>query len=361
MEIQSIEQASYTSPATILSQKHYPSIDGLRAVSIVIVIVCHIFGSSLTQYFDGRIGVEIFFVISGFLITMLLLKEKTKYGTIALKKFYIRRVLRIIPVAMLFVVTLLILNQIFDLNITKRSFIMASLFLKNFQLKGDVQDWYFGHYWSLSVEEQFYLLFPVCLLLSLRKTTIGTIVIVIIAPIITYLGFVDIPFFNGHTAHLVLFIIINIIGKGIASILTGCLFSILLFKGYFEKLPSGKFVSLILFIVGLIIRSGSPIYVPYLSNAIFDFIIAYILVLNLNPTNYFARFLNLPFMIKLGVLSYSIYIWQQIFTHDQPWGRLFKYADSPFINIPVLFLVSYLSYNFYEKKFLTFKDKFKRV
>src|SRR5271165_4954607 len=92
------------------------SLDGLRAISIFMVIVCHI--SIGTQYEKlflpiGSMGVEIFFVISGFLITTLLLRERERSGSINLKKFYIRRAYRILPLLFLFIVTLAILNFVF--------------------------------------------------------------------------------------------------------------------------------------------------------------------------------------------------------------------------------------------------------
>jgi peptidoglycan/LPS O-acetylase OafA/YrhL len=191
---------------------------------------------------------------------------------------------------------------------------------------------------------------------------IGTAVLIIAIPIITYLGFSDIQLFAHGWVHTATFIFINLLGKGTASILTGCLLSVILYRGYLKWLPTGKWTTLILFIVALLFRSGvSPLFVPYLSVTIFDFLIGFIIIINLNPDNYFANFLNLPFMIKLGVLSYSIYIWQEIFTHIQPWAHLFKYADSPFVNLPVLFIVSYMSYHFYEKKFLKLKQRFTNV
>lgn len=133
--------AKTNTPSALLQQSHYPSIDGLRAVSIIIVVLCHVlFDTPLRKYFDGGIGVEIFFVISGFLITTLLQKEQTKFGKISLKKFYIRRVLRIVPVAVLFVLVLMVLNVIFKLNITKTSFVLALLYLKNMPIPSGIQD-----------------------------------------------------------------------------------------------------------------------------------------------------------------------------------------------------------------------------
>ena len=355
-------QPQFSRPKDLIRQSHFPSIDGLRAISILMVLFRHItFDSGIDKYFNGGIGVEIFFVISGFLITTLLLKEKEKYGIISLRKFYIRRILRIVPVAFLFIMVLLVLNMIFTLGITRNSFIMSLLYIKNMPIRSGQMDWYSGHFWSLSVEEQFYIFFPACLMLSVNKTKIWIAILVVAIPLISYFAFLNLPFFAIHVVHVVTFIFINMLGQGTAAILTGCLLSILLFNGYFKKLPSGKWLTLILFIAALAIHSiPYSTFWSYVCIILFDFLIGFVIILNLNPDNYFARFLNTPFMIKLGILSYSLYIWQQIFTYHQPWAHLFKYADSLLINLPLLFIVAYLSYHFYEKKFLKLKDRFSK-
>jgi hypothetical protein len=107
-------------PAT-LDQKIYPSLNGLRAISIIMVVIHH-YILNYNQYFHqlifiGPLGVDVFFVISGFLITTLCIKEKIATGTLSLKNFYIRRALRILPVAYLYIIVILILNYVFKLQV----------------------------------------------------------------------------------------------------------------------------------------------------------------------------------------------------------------------------------------------------
>ena len=64
-----------------------------------------------------------------------------------------------------------------------------------------------------------------------------------------------------------------------------------------------------------------------------------------------SRFLNLKFVSQIGILSYSLYIWQQIFTHERPWSNKFKYSDSVLFNLTLLLLVGFISYHFFEKTF----------
>jgi peptidoglycan/LPS O-acetylase OafA/YrhL len=87
-----------------IDEKYYPSLNGLRGVSIIIVLMAHLHLSRNSIYlrcFNGALGVDIFFVLSGFLITSICLKEYKLTGNLSLKNFYVRRILRIIPVAYL--------------------------------------------------------------------------------------------------------------------------------------------------------------------------------------------------------------------------------------------------------------------
>src|SRR5450432_1970024 len=115
-----------TTVPPLLQQSHLPTLDVLRGLSIIIVILNHVTkDSSINYLFDGVIGVQIFFVISGFLITTLLLKERVKKGGISLKHFYTRRVLRIVPVAYLYLLVVFILNHVFNLGMIAKSFFTA--------------------------------------------------------------------------------------------------------------------------------------------------------------------------------------------------------------------------------------------
>ncbi|MDB5088612.1 MAG: hypothetical protein JWR09_2606 [Mucilaginibacter sp.] len=120
----------------LLKPAYLPGLDGLRAVSIMLVLAGHfLIGTKWVDYLPGSIGVNIFFVISGFLITTILFKEKVKHGNISFRLFYFRRVLRIFPLVYLYLVILLILNHVFDLHTTPRMFIVAGLYIGNFPVQ----------------------------------------------------------------------------------------------------------------------------------------------------------------------------------------------------------------------------------
>jgi len=163
-----------------------PSLDGLRAVSILLVLWCH---ASLTYGFPGRhpweqwfgqfglyhgeFGVGIFFVISGYLITTLLMREREKTGRISLGKFYVRRAFRIFPAAYVY---LLVITVVEWQTIAKGPLLASYLYGMDFVRK---PPWDLLHLWSLAVEEQFYLLWPAALVLfwnKKEKIAIGAIV-----------------------------------------------------------------------------------------------------------------------------------------------------------------------------------------
>lgn len=339
----------------LLKGSHFPSLDGYRGIAIILVVISHSFNEIL-EPFNGAYGVYIFFGISGFLITTLLLKEKLKNGFVSLKQFYIRRCLRIFPVAYLYIVVVLIANLLFNLGVTADSFISAALYVQNTSLFNSPQD-YFRHYWSLSSEEQFYLIFP---LFIVRKPMfyVGLVaVLLLIAPVVAYLDVTGmVKSFPFH--------IFNQVLVYMPAMLVGSAFSVLMFYNIIivpGVIPYRSPVVLVLLIVGgYLIANPGVLGSTAISFYISYFLIAVMLILSLAPgTDFMFRFLNSKVLTVIGVYSYSIYIWQEVFTTIRPWQNLFPGAGSLWANLPVLALVSYASYNFYEKKFLKLKDRFK--
>ena len=145
-----------------------PDIEGLRAVAVLLVVLEH---AKVPFFSAGYIGVDVFFVISGFVITGLLLRQASASGTPSLSWFYGRRVRRIIPAAMFVIVVTVALERLligsaFAADVAHDGR-WASVFLANFTPAhgGNVfkpSPAPFGNYWSLAVEEQFYLIYPLC-------------------------------------------------------------------------------------------------------------------------------------------------------------------------------------------------------
>jgi peptidoglycan/LPS O-acetylase OafA/YrhL len=168
-----------------------PGLDGLRGLSIACVLVYHAFGSPGFQpparlwiwfRYLGELGVRVFFVLSGWLITGLLLREIERDGTIALRRFYGRRAMRLFPAfyAMLGVVALLEATGLLQLH--PGDLLHAATYTLNYQLR---PSWWLVHCWSLAVEEQFYLLWPaLLLLLGVRRAVGGAALFVVVSPVV---------------------------------------------------------------------------------------------------------------------------------------------------------------------------------
>lgn len=153
-----------------------PEIEGLRGIAILLVVVCH---AGFAGFDAGFIGVDVFFVLSGFLITGLLTDERERTGRIELGGFYARRAKRILPAAaVVLVATLVAALAIFsplDMARIAQDGLAAGLSVANMRFAVESTDYFAAadtspmlHYWSLSVEEQFYLLWPALLIIAMR-------------------------------------------------------------------------------------------------------------------------------------------------------------------------------------------------
>lgn len=345
-----------TSVPEILKPTHLPGLDGMRGIAIIMVIVYHFYMSSDSMKSVGPIGVWVFFSISGFLITTLLLKEKIATGNICLKQFYIRRILRIFPVVFLFVIILSIINYYEKLGINFLSFLSAIFFFQNF--RGGNSSWYVQHFWSLSVEEQFYLTFPILLVYNLNKYIKITIFLIIFIPIIEYLGYEKIGvFYTNHIIHNITFALINLFGSSI-DILCGSLMSILLFKNVIVIKDNvfTRYLGIVVFVISILIcADGSAIFISESQLLFFPILISIVLILNLNANSLFTKILGNKLLIYIGILSYSLYIWQQLFDNPNYW---FVQSKSILLHVFILLTVANASYYLWEKKFLRLRDKF---
>lgn len=347
---------------------HIPSLDGFRAISILLVILSHLavvnsvpvaVKDVLKQFAFGELGVRVFFVISGFLITYLLLKEKTKNGKVNLRAFYIRRFLRIFPVFYVYLAVVLVLNAQWNLSIGSLTFVSAALYIQNFAPWGS--NWLIAHSWSLAVEEQFYIFWPaVFRRLKKDKLWIAGIIIFstgvfmravhykfpelsrfLLAPFFVHADFL----FAGCLLAFLLFSKPSLVArkvKGTNPLLVYVAILSVWFFSKFEYHPEyDKF---------FIPISGSII------NICIVFLLAYFVIRN-ESSGY--KLLNTPVFSFVGRLSYGLYVWQQLFlvpayhNTSKAWWTQFPQ------NIILVFTSAYLSYLIVEKPFLKLKSKFK--
>ncbi|WP_460972038.1 acyltransferase family protein [Spirosoma migulaei] len=353
------------------------SIDGLRAIAICMVLLGHTseqMPSFITDNFifrslsNGSLGVKVFFVISGYLITKLLLAEKEKQGNINIKYFYLRRIFRIFPVFYLYILTILLLKWFVFSEIFSSYYlvILASLYLWNYKhffsyssMPSDNGNWFFGHFWSLSMEEQFYLLWPITFQ-KLRKERLIQLVtaILIVMPLIRLATYFFMPNSRGQ--------ITMMLQTGGDAILTGCLGALLE-----PKILASKRISfivnnnLLMFFIVLILFLPIPLldkrmlggYNMLIGPTLKNIIILLILFWSINTPSIVSRILNSRPFVQVGVLSYSLYVWQQLFltTKINSWTNIFPQ------NLLIVFVVAFFSYYMIEKPILKLKARYKNV
>lgn len=161
-------------------RKFRPDVQGLRAVAVLVVVLYH---AGLSRLSGGYVGVDVFFVISGFVITGVLLRERAALGNTSILAFYGRRCRRIIPAASLVIIVTIVLSYVFvgflSGNRTATDGKWASIFLANFHFSSEGTNYLSSqalpsplqNFWSLSVEEQFYLVYPTFFLLVAAMRT----------------------------------------------------------------------------------------------------------------------------------------------------------------------------------------------
>jgi len=316
----------------------------------------------------GEDGVRIFFCLSGFLITHLLLKEEYTYGRISLKSFYARRAMRILPVYFAYIAAVALLNVIFYWGVEWKSFVAPMTFTTGLWLRRyDV--WVFMHFWTLSVEEIFYLFWPLFLLLAPKRWRVGLVVCSLAClPAIRVAG--------SYTAMQSQFTSKGLV-LSVDYLLMGCLFA-LFFRGLSSKsvewpgwsLSAVKWTAFVLFLAvwfvlqhgGMLGLSGEFVRVARLGpgTTLMAFAITLLIVATaLTPDSLLTRLLSIRPLVGLGVISYGAYVWHQLFINP--------FAEKPLIwqkfplNICIAVCVGWLSYALYEKRFLKYKERFLRA
>ena len=160
-------------PGNVASRRILPEIQSLRALAVLVVVVFHLWPERLT---GGYVGVDVFFVISGFLISSHLMREVERSGDVLLRRFWARRIARLLPAAFLVLAATLALVLLFMPATTWQQAVSeigaSAVYVQNWLLAFNATDYFAAeqdpsavqHYWSLSVEEQFYLVWPVVVL-----------------------------------------------------------------------------------------------------------------------------------------------------------------------------------------------------
>lgn len=312
-------------PATTAAEApRIRSLDGLRAVSIALVIYSHLCG---TQGFPdmepfhraiglgnvGHFGVRVFFVISGFLITSLLVSELRKTGTVRLGAFYIKRTFRIFPAFYLYVLAMIGLSQLGAIVLPWRDAVLALTYTINYQ---HLRDWHVGHAWSLSIEEQFYFLWPATLGAARVKRGIWIAAAVICGAPLLRIGWS--MFVSNRELRLLATEAFPTVAD---SIMTGCLLSLARPRldesdRYLRMLrsPLLPIAALAVIYAALRIDRHHPGITMLAGETAMNLGIALVIDRYVRyPDLPVGRFLNARPLVLVGMASYSLYLWQQPF------------------------------------------------
>jgi peptidoglycan/LPS O-acetylase OafA/YrhL len=349
-----------------------PEIDGLRTIAVGAVILYHAkisaFGHQLFE--GGFIGVDIFFVISGYLITSIILKELIATDSFSFKHFYERRIRRILPVLLVvmlvsfpFAWMYLLPSSFVDFSKT----ILYSLgFSSNFYFHYSGQVYGaesallkpFLHTWSLSIEEQFYIIFPVVLLITFKFLRKYLIHVLLIGFVIS-LGLADWgsrnhPSFNFY-----------VLPTRIWELLAGSILA------YFEitKGQRSKYglLNLILPTVGIILIGHSVLFfndeIFHPSFYTLSPIIGVCLIIWFsNKSEIVTKILSTKLFVGIGLISYSLYLWHYPIFAFARTAHIFDGGELKKLLFGIITLIlSIISYNFIEKPFRNKKYYFKRL
>lgn len=348
-----------------------PSLDGWRACAILLVLVGHtVFAGHapfenlgyLSMCFDGEFGVRVFFILSGFIITHLLAREADSVGHVSLRNFYVRRALRILPVYLAYLIVLAVLSAIGRYHDTASSWIGAATFTRNYVGLGNSAT---THFWTLAIEEQFYLLWPIAFvgarLWRRERLAFGLLgVVLVVCPLIR----LSPPAIGGDLG-------LRLLGarsltRYADSLAIGCAMA-LLYRRHAARLESGlsawswsSLAAVILFGQWIEFSKHYPAAVLAFAPLAQGVALAVVVLFSTAPSaGPLHRFLNQRGVVRLGVLSYSLYVWHLLFLSHfmgPSWSDLpTHHWTTWWIGVGV---VAALSYRFIERPFLGLRGRF---
>jgi len=344
-----------------LAKSHLPSLDGLRAIAALLVVFYH-YGF---EWCPGGLGVLAFFVLSGFLITWLLLKEEERFGTISLRRFYVRRSLRIFPAFYTYWLLLTAALLLFHKRYIVGQAVASFLYVNNYYqaILGDPNTG-FSHTWSLGIEEQFYLLWPMTFLALKRNRHRLRFLAAGIAAVMLYREALALWFHRDQGY------IYEAFDTRADQLLIGCLLAVALREGVWTRLwrwlcstPSLVVATIVLLTASsaLAVRFGAT-YRDAVGFVVDPLLVAALIAQTIAwPRLGMGAVLNWGWMRYLGTISYSIYLYQQVTVGPATkWTGRWPAAALPATVIAVVAAAS-ASYWIVERPFLRLKERFERT
>jgi peptidoglycan/LPS O-acetylase OafA/YrhL len=349
---------------------------GLRAIAALGVLVSHLAGAlqnyGLNPYLFGRnpegkpanwtlavFGVTTFFALSGFLITYLLLKER-EHQTIRIKNFYIRRILRIFPLYYLYLFIAILACVLYNLPMNKEILLYYVFFAANIPYAIDKAMHLIGHYWSIGVEEQFYLFFPFLVKYSDKKVLNRTILLIFALLCLKGIAWLWFKKSGNEIPYGLL------MATRFQCMLIGGVGAILYFNENqrFIDFATHPFTQIACWFIMFFILINHFHIASIIDNEIVSVVITLIIIAQVTRKN---RIVNLEnkICLFLGNISYGIYIIHPlvIYCYSQLIGpfqnnSILNYMITFGLVISTTILLAYLSYHFYEQRFLKLKRNY---
>lgn len=331
-------------------------LDGLRAFSILLVMAGHFTKMTIIP---AGFGVTVFFVVSGFIITHLLLKEVGRTGTIDMVAFYRRRVFRLVPAIVVCLIGTWVAQGYVGKDWVDLPRALASLFFfQNYYVGIEPFQGPLTQHWSLAVEEHFYLIYPMFLLFLIRERIQADMALLLVCITCLVIRVIYTQAAGDWEPQMVEDVIYRHTETRVDSILWGCILAILsrAKTKEFRTLckPHNIMIGIFLLFIGK--ASGSPAF-EYTDQPLGAMLIMAPILFGTGPVVQLARWiLNHPASVFLGKISFSLYLWHTIAFHvtrvslggDPSWWVLMPAATATSI------IAAYLSYRYVELPFINY-------
>jgi len=346
-----------------MNKKVFLGLDGLRFFSIFAVVWHHSVNYTQLMSFFGRgfLGVDLFFVISGFLIVTLLLRERDKKGTISLKNFYIRRGLRIVPLYYAFILVFFLYYSFFAKNST-----LSSRFLQEVPIYllylSNLFPVAMGVFWSLAAEQQFYFVWPIL------EKYVKKYILYIILMFIALNQYVN---FKGQKLlewlHVSSYPDLHIVQITFTPIILGVALAHLLHHSrsfnFIKHVIAAKYSSLLFIVLLLFLCFFSPLDISGLPRFTIQLLMVFLVgSIVVNEENKLTPILTFSPVVRIGVISYGIYLFHiQSIEIAKKLLKISNFSGSFLVFILGFFIsimISEISYRFFETPFLKMKVKF---
>lgn len=330
---------------------HIAGFDTVRAIAIALVILSHVGVTAQLQasgvpilpnlftVFDANFGVRLFFALSGFLITSLLIAEFQATGRVNIPAFMTRRALRILPLYFIAVLMVWILARAGIASWNREAVIYATFFAYNF-LPADENVNYLSHLWSLAVEEQFYLFWPILFMALYPRGILVPLALVIIAACLVVLHL------NPSIAAWTI--------PAIYPIMIGALAAIMVQHSWFRRAAGSTAAGLAFCVLVASPIWWSSYWAPHISIAGAAGIIVWIA---LNQHRRAVRWLDFAPVAYIGKISYGLYIWQGLFTGNGPYRDNPGWPPDVWTGLLLTIAVAPISYHLFERPILRLKHR----